>query len=376
MKVTFPHLGPAHLALVTLFTDLGLEPVAPPPTTRRTIALGVRHAPEFACFPLKVNLGNYLEALAAGAEAIFMVGGVGPCRLGYYAQVQQTILRRLGLDLPMIVFEPPQRRWAEFWRAIRRVLPPKRLVGLPGALFFAYRKLAAIDELAVLVNRLRPRTLRPLALQRLWEEGQKALGACTEMRSLKRVLSSFKADLVAIPRLEEGYPLRMELAGEIYMVLEPAVNFELERRLGEKGVEVIRHLYLSRWLGEQFRRCLGLDASHHRDRELAWPYLAHPVGGHGLQSVARAVEAGVNRLDGMVHLAPFTCMPEIVAGGVLPVVREDLGLPILHLNLDEHTAEAGVLTRLEAFLDLAARRYNCRLVAMEGHRVERVFSRG
>ncbi|MGQ9779471.1 MAG: hypothetical protein ACUVRM_06300 [Bacillota bacterium] len=110
MKVTFPHLGQAHLALTTLLADLGLEPVVPPPTTRQTVALGVRHAPEFACFPLKVNLGNYLEALAAGAEAILMIGGVGPCRLGYYAQVQQVILRRLGYEVPMVVFETPQRR--------------------------------------------------------------------------------------------------------------------------------------------------------------------------------------------------------------------------------------------------------------------------
>ncbi|MCL6615059.1 MAG: CoA protein activase, partial [Firmicutes bacterium] len=142
----------------------------------------------------------------------------------------------------------------------------------------------------------------------------------------------------------------------IYMVLEPAVNFALERRLGEEGVEVVRRLYLSRWLGEQLRRCLWLGSSRLRDRELARPYLGHPVGGHGLESVAQAVEAGVNRLDGMIHLAPFTCMPEIVAGSVLPMVGQDLGLPILRLSLDEHTAEAGILTRVEAFLDLAARR--------------------
>ena len=70
MKVTFPHMGTAHLAFGTLLADLGLEPVVPPRTSQRTLALGVKYAPEFACFPLKVNLGNYLEAFAAGAEAI------------------------------------------------------------------------------------------------------------------------------------------------------------------------------------------------------------------------------------------------------------------------------------------------------------------
>ncbi|MGQ9779470.1 MAG: hypothetical protein ACUVRM_06295 [Bacillota bacterium] len=256
------------------------------------------------------------------------------------------------------------------------MVPRKRVAGIPAALFFAYRKLAVLDELEHLVNRLRPRTSRPLEVERIWEEGRAAVGACTQMRELGRILQHFKERLAAIPQVEEGQPLRLELAGEIYMVLEPAANFGLERRLGEKGVEVVRHLCLSRWLGEQLRRCLGFDVSHLRARELARPYLGHPVGGHGLESVARAVEAGVNRLDGMIHLAPFTCMPEIVAGSVLPGVSEDFGLPILRLSLDEHTAEAGVLTRLEAFLDLAARKRDRGMAKIGGRKVDRVFSRG
>ena len=80
------------------------------------------------------------------------------------------------------------------------------------------------------------------------------------------------------------------------------------------------------------------------------------MGGHGLESVAQAVDAGVNRQDGLIHVAPFTCMPEIIAQSVLPRVSRNLDLPVMTLILDEHSAEAGILTRLEAFLDLLSRR--------------------
>ena len=55
-------------------------------------------------------------------------------------------------------------------------------------------------------------------------------------------------------------------------------------------------------------------------------------------------------VDGIVHILPFTCMPEIVAQSVLPLVSRDYQIPILTIVVDEHSAEAGIQTRLEAFV--------------------------
>jgi predicted nucleotide-binding protein (sugar kinase/HSP70/actin superfamily) len=61
-------------------------------------------------------------------------------------------------------------------------------------------------------------------------------------------------------------------------------------------------------------------------------------------------------VDGIVHILPFTCMPEIVAQSILPSVGKDYQLPILTVVVDEHTGIAGIRTRLEAFVDLLASR--------------------
>jgi predicted nucleotide-binding protein (sugar kinase/HSP70/actin superfamily) len=61
-------------------------------------------------------------------------------------------------------------------------------------------------------------------------------------------------------------------------------------------------------------------------------------------------------VDGIIHVFPFTCMPELVAQTILMKVQKDLDIPILTLILDEHTAPGGVETRLEAFIDLLERR--------------------
>ncbi len=56
--------------------------------------------------------------------------------------------------------------------------------------------------------------------------------------------------------------------------------------------------------------------------------------------------------DGMIHIFPFTCMPEVIAKNILPQVSRDAGIPVLSMAFDEQTGVAGVVTRLEAFTDL------------------------
>ena len=92
MKITFPHMGDMHIAVKAMLAGLKLDVIPPPPITKRTFELGIKNSPEFACMPLKINLGNFIEAMEKGADTIVMAGGWGPCRFGYYAQVERDIL--------------------------------------------------------------------------------------------------------------------------------------------------------------------------------------------------------------------------------------------------------------------------------------------
>jgi predicted nucleotide-binding protein (sugar kinase/HSP70/actin superfamily) len=61
-------------------------------------------------------------------------------------------------------------------------------------------------------------------------------------------------------------------------------------------------------------------------------------------------------IDGLIHLAPFSCTPEIVAVSGLSRMARDHDVPLLTLSFDEHSGEAGLVTRLEAFVDVLERR--------------------
>ena len=66
MKLSFPHMGNTEILLKDLFRRTGIEVVVPPPTSEKTLKLGVKCAPEFACLPLKATIGNFIEARKRG----------------------------------------------------------------------------------------------------------------------------------------------------------------------------------------------------------------------------------------------------------------------------------------------------------------------
>ena len=134
------------------------------------------------------------------------------------------------------------------------------------------------------------------------------------------------------------------------------MNLRLEERLGYLGVEVVRTISLKQWIEEHvFKNALGLY-SRRPLRNSASGYLRGFIGGHGLESVAHSVDLAQRDLAGIIHIFPLSCMPEIVAQGILPQVSEDKNIPILSLVVDEHAGETGFQTRLEAFVDLLQRR--------------------
>ncbi len=351
MIVTFPHLGPLHIVLKALLTGLGAQVLPPPPTGRAALELGARYSPETACLPFKTTLGNFIQALEAGADTILTCGGEGPCRLGYYAAVQRELLRDLGYSFDMVVVEP---NIASVWQALRRLTATGGWRRAPGAFRLAGAKLAALDAIERAACLARPRAADCVDAAR--QQAVAAIDAATGPAAAAEAAAAFRRRLAALPGQDGPEPLAVGLAGEIYVMLENYVNNDLVRLLGRMGVAVRPTMLL----GDYVRTHILRDsAACRRDRAvqaLAAPYLGHYVGGHGVKSIGQAVAMERSGCDGLVHVFPFTCMPEVIAKNILPGVSDRTGIPVLSLAFDEQTGAAGTMTRLEAFVDLLAYR--------------------
>jgi predicted nucleotide-binding protein (sugar kinase/HSP70/actin superfamily) len=355
-------MGNLYITARALLEGLGLEVVVPPPCTKRTLTLGTQHSPEFACLPLKLNLGNYIEAAERGAEVIVMAGGVGPCRFGYYAQVQREILRDLGYHLEMVVLEPPDVHFSELVEKIKYLCRTDWRRAIGGARL-AWWKTRAVDEVEKRVQWVRAREKVPGTADRIYDKARAAIDRAESKYAIKRAAQEALAELDAVERDEvrEAEVVKIALVGEIYTLLEPFMNMDIEKKLGRMGAEVRRNLYLSEWINDHlFAGLMRIDSPAKKTKKLARQYLGYFVGGHGRESVGSVVYFAREGFDGLIQLAPFTCMPEIVAEAILPKASQDYGLPVMTIFLDEQTGEAGLVTRLEAFVDMVRRRKRTR----------------
>ena len=131
------------------------------------------------------------------------------------------------------------------------------------------------------------------------------------------------------------------LIGHPYLVYDEYINHRLIHRLEQAGSRVLTpEMVTTQELKSAVTEIIG---------GAYWTYEEEVVGagGHYLQ----------NEVDGVIGIMAFGCGPDSL---MMDMVRRQSGrlkaTPFLCLTLEEHTAEAGIITRLEAFTDMIYRK--------------------
>lgn len=139
--------------------------------------------------------------------------------------------------------------------------------------------------------------------------------------------------------------LKVAVLGHAYNLADPFLNQNLMVKLKRLDVEPIlgNSIYISGSLGDR----ADVFRANELMKEPYWLSFRENYG-------AAAVLAGRGTADGVIYLSSFGCGTDSF---IIDMVKRRLGnLPFLVLKLDEHTGEAGLLTRLEAFVELLERK--------------------
>ena len=350
-RLAIPNLGNYTVALAAMVDGMGAEPWWSTYTHDHAMSLGIAAAPESVCLPFKAHLGHFLEADEAGVENAMMVNSIGACRLNYYRGMLDDTLKDMGRKIRLFGlgfdgFKPPVFRYFD---------PP--IIPLLRAVFLGIEKIRTIDTIELQTAFTRARELNTGETSLLTEHCLSELcGIDTKKRVQvfhKTVRERFKA--IAIDKNRD--PLRVGLIGEVSLLRDRQLNRNLEQILGHRGVETKNFFLLGGEIGNNFGISMGYKQQTARQLALvARPYLGCEVGGHARDSVAHTIHCAREGFDAMVHVCPTGCMPEVSIRPILRKVSEDMNIPVLELSFDEHTCALGVITRVEAFLDILQNR--------------------
>ena len=356
-KVAFPHMGNVYIAWSAALKKMGVEPFVPPYSSKRTLELGAKYSPDSICLPYKLILGNFMQALEKDVDYVAMISSPGICRLGEYGQSIRNILKDLGYESKYIELQLYDG-FKGMYKFLRELTDVRNPITIIKAINIAVRKVFVLDRIENLFSFYRAREINFGSAEKNYH---KALEMIIEAENVKQLKKAEKAAATEIKKTEidpNREVVTVDITGEIFLVQDPFSNQNIEKELGKMGVQTRRSLTVSSFLKDAIIPKWFKKGETHLERafRMARPYLLRDIGGDALESVSDVAYANEKGKDGIIHISPFTCMPEIMSQNIFPAMRENCEIPILPLIMDEQTGKAGYLTRLEAFVDLMRRR--------------------
>ncbi len=356
-KISFPHMGTISYAWAAALRIIGCEPYVEPYTSKKTLSLGTKHAPEAICLPYKLILGNFIEAIEGGTDYVAMITSPGCCRLGEYGKCIENALHDLGYEakyLDLQLYDGIKGMYNFLKTASGKNNP----FLFSKAILIAILKVFTIDKLESRLSYCRAREINFGDAEKHYLKALKYIDAEDTLLGLKKAIKQADEEMKKVELNQNKEVLYVDITGEIYVVNDEFSNQSIEKELGKMGVQVRRSLTVSSFLKDAIIPKIFRKGETHLQRadRLAKPYLMRDIGGDALECVSDVAYANERGIDGIIHLSPFTCMPEIMSQNIFPAMREDCEIPILPLILDEQTGRAGYITRIEAFVDLMRRR--------------------
>lgn len=316
----------------SFFKNLGFEVVTSRPTTKYSLDLGVKEAVNDACLPIKLYHGHVAE-LKDKVDVLFLPRMVSVRKL----DAETFCPKFLGLpdmirnsidDLPKIIDEKVDLAKGYFaqWRLCRRIAEQ---LGKKGwHVYHAYLQAKKVQEnyIANLAAGISP------------------------VVAIEYAVTGKMARLSEHPSAD----INLAILGYPYLVYDSFVNVDLFEKLAQMGVrpltvEMIPPDRLEAQ-GKNFLKHLFWHFSN-RTMRATYYYLKE------------------KQVDGIVHVTAFGCGPDAMVDKLMELEAKNNGrVPYLTLSLDEHTGEAGVLTRIEAFVDMLRlrRRDNESIVSNNG----------
>lgn len=343
--ISFPHLGLYYHPLAKLLKLLTNQKVMPaPPITKKTLSIGTKHAPDTVCIPFKYNLGNFIESLDNGANILFTAGG--GCRYRYYAEVTETILRDLGYEFEFYkLITKDKLHIKEVYQLFKNINPslsfPKFIHSMLYTLCFIFYMDQIDQKIRKNIGFEEQKNSHSKLQKKMIQEFEKT-------NSIIKLLFIFLKYNYKFSKIKRNKPkkcLKVGIIGELYTSMEPFSNYFLEESLAKENIEVKRFTNLSYLLWQKpllKRHMLRVTKK----------YCKYPLGADGLDNVYRSIKLSNKKFDGIIHIKPFGCTPEIGAIPIIQKVCEDNKMPIIFFSFDAETGEEGINTRLEAFKDL------------------------
>ncbi len=304
IKIGIPYIFFFHDHLPfwsTFLWELGFEVVVSPKTNKQVVNLGVENVLSEACFPVKVAHGHIKWLKDAGADALFIPSFIGLNQCGEEYNK--------GVACPHTQTIPYVSK-----AAIQGIKTLSPVVNFElGAKFLKRELKRALEEYGV-----------------SGKDVERAL-QCAESAQAEFQRTIKEKGREILERVKGQGSRVIVIIGRAYNAFDSGVNLEIPKKLSYIDVLSIP------------MDMLPADNERLQD---SWPNM-YWGSGQKILKAARIIRNTPNLYA--IYIGNFSCGPDSF---ILKYFKEEMQeKPFLHIEIDEHSADAGAVTRCEAFLD-------------------------
>lgn len=320
----------------TFFEALGCEVLISPKTNQAILQTGIQNSPPEICLPVKAFIGH-IAYLIDKVDYIFIpritsIKDAHTIRFGCpKAIASPDLIRATFKDLPPILELNWDERITDIKTEFTKIAKVLKQNGVKTGLALrqAQRNQLIVDQL--LTQGLTPDWLFDRKFensQPIWDAEEFRLG--------------WQNDLVEVPLKQESSKSEITIGviGHPYLLFDETLSLGIIEKLRNMGVFVITSSALGK-IPVQINHSLLQNG-----KELSWIYEQEILG-----SVVYLLSK--RKVSGLLLISSFACGTSAV---VQEIIQREIArltsVPILCLLFDEHTAETGIMTRLESFIDL------------------------
>ena len=320
------------------FHRLGIEVVTSPATHRQIMEQGLKKASDETCLPLKL-LAGHIQALK-DVDAIFLPRMVSVETNTYtcpkFLGIPESLLPAVPSGIPVLTVVLNWRKGK------RQVLKDLQIFGIQLG-----KSKVDIRKAFIEGQEWQKRYQDSMGAGWDFEESIREIERATKGLNYPRSATELTQgqgtwnSTPPIPlKVQNTDRLRIALVGHSYLTQESYANLNLLGRLREKTeVELVQHVNQE----DVDTHLLGLR------KKIFWSH-SKQIFGAGNKFVRD------QEIDGIIYLSCFGCGTDSIVQELLASKAREQHKPYMVVTLDEHSGEAGLVTRLEAFLDMVERR--------------------
>jgi predicted nucleotide-binding protein (sugar kinase/HSP70/actin superfamily) len=279
--------------------DCGFEVLTSPATNHQIIKVGVESALDELCLPVKIFLGHVL-ALAPKVDLIMIPHLIKVERDAYICPKFMGLPDIVSHAIPFV--------------------KEKLLIVQVGP-----QQVDMFESLQHTAHRLGVTNHRT---QKLHYTSMKDIPALSIVEACQCENSNKK-----MPEFTIG------LLGHPYCLYDACFNLHLLQMLADQGI----HFITPEMIPQDYK---GVGSGK-LVKKLFWT-----TGCSQFDALEWMLNGYEMEVDGFIQVAPFACGPEAIVSDMLERRIKQVKKPHLKIYYEEHSGEAGVITRLEAFLDL------------------------